>query len=367
MYKLKGIFRQLRDPRAANASYEFLEILVIALAAVLCGAKGPTDMADFGRRRKDLLSQFLPLKRGIPSHDTFNDVFRALDPVGFERVFRRFVEAFAAFHRLDLNGVVAVDGKSLCGAYERGKSATPFHLVNAFAAKARIALASQKAPARNESEAALQMLGMLRLKNKIVTADALFCSRPFARTVLDREGHYVLALKGNQSGLFASVVGRFGCKGDRDTARALQEATHDRRELRRATVMRDSELAAKHKFPGIVALARITSWRRRKGFPADKPFVRYFLLSKYVSAKRLLDIVRSHWSIENQLHWVLDVILGEDANRIRKDQAPENLAILRKIALNILRAHPDKLSLRRKINAAAWDDAFLLSLLGQKR
>src|ERR1051326_1345127 len=207
MGKLKSIFRKLQDPRAANASYELLEILVIALAAMLCGAKGPTDMADFGWRRKALLSRFLPLKRGVPSHDTFNDVFRALDPVGFERVFRRFVEAFAKFHRLDLDGVVAVDGKSLCGAYERGKSATPMHLVNAFAAKARIALASQKAPARNESEAALQMLKMLRLKNKIVTADALFCSRSFAQTVLDREGHYVLALKANQSSLFADVAG----------------------------------------------------------------------------------------------------------------------------------------------------------------
>jgi predicted transposase YbfD/YdcC len=367
MGKLKSIFRKLEDPRAANASYELLEILVIALAAVLCGAKGPTDMADFGRRRKTLLGQFLPLKRGVPSHDTFNDVFRVLDPIGFERAFRRFVEAFAKFHRLDMNGVVAIDGKSLCGAYERGKSATPMHLVNAFAAKARIALASQKAPARNESEAALQMLQMLRLKNRIVTADALFCSRPFAQTVLDREGHYVLALKGNQSKLFTDVVGRFGRKGERDTAQVPLAVNHDRRELRKAAVMRDSELATKHKFPGIVAVARITSQRRRRGFPADKPCVRYFLLSKYVSAKRLLDIVRSHWAVENQLHWVLDVIFGEDANRTRKDEAPQNLAILRKMALNILRAHPDKLSIRRKINAAAWDDAFLLSLLSQKR
>lgn len=367
MGQLKRLFRELADPRARNASYELLEILVIALAAVLCGAKGPTDMADFGRRRKELLSQFLPLKRGIPSHDTFNDVFRALDPVGFERVFGRFVKAFAKFHRLDLSGVVAVDGKSLCGAYERGKSATPMHLVNAFAAKARVALASLRAPGRNESEAALQILKMLRLKNKIVTADALFCSRPFAKTVLGGKGHYVLTLKGNQSTLFADVVSRFAHKGERDTAEVRHGASHDRREVRRAVVMRDSRLAAKHNFPGIAAIAKITSRRQRKGLSADKPYIRYFLLSKYLSAKRVLDVVRSHWSIENQLHWVLDVILGEDANRTRKDEAPQNLAILRKMALNILRAHPDKISLRRKINAAAWDDAFLLHLLGQKR
>jgi predicted transposase YbfD/YdcC len=367
MGKLRSYLRKLRDPRAANASYELLEILFIALAAVLCGAQGATDMADFGRRKIELLRLFLPLKRGVPSHDVFSDVFRMLDPEAFEQVFRRFVTAFAKFHGLDLSGVIAVDGKSLCGAYERGKSATPMHLVNVFAAKARLALASRKAPGRNEIEAALEILRMLRLKKKIVTADALFCSRAFARAVLDQGGHYALALKKNQGKLFADVERRFARKGERDTAQLLEEATHDRRERRRATVMRDSTLAERHNFPGIAAIARITSWRRRKAQPGEKPFVRYFILSKYVSAKRALEIVRSHWSVENQMHWVLDVVFAEDANRARKDAAPENLAVLRRFALNILRAHPDPISMRRKMNAAAWDDNFLLSLFGQKR
>jgi predicted transposase YbfD/YdcC len=367
MGKFKKYFRRLRDPRAANASYPLLEVLMVALAAMLSGAKGATDMADFGRRKIELLRQFLPLKHGTPSHDVFSDVFRALDPVAFERVFRQFVTAFAEFHGLDLNGVVAVDGKSLCGAYERGQSATPMHLVNVFAAKARLALASRKAPGRNEAEAALQILQMLRLKRKIVTADALFCSRAFAGSVLDQGGHYVLALKKNQSKLFAAVERRFAHKGERDTAEQREEASHDRRELRRAAVMRDSRLAEAHNFPGIVAVARITSRRHRKGQPADKPFVRYFLLSKHISATRLLAIVRSHWSIENSLHWILDVHLAEDASRARKDAAPENLAVMRRVALNLLQAHPAQLSIRRKINVAAWDDTFLLSLFGQKR
>ena len=166
---------------------------------------------------------------------------------------------------LDLTGVFAVDGKSLCGAYERGKSALPVHLVNVFAAKARVALASRKAPGRNESEAALEVLQMLRLKRKIVTADALFCSRAFAKAVLDREGNYVLALKKNQGKLFAEVERRFARKGERDMAEQLAEATHDRREKRRATIMRDIRLAELHNFPGIAAIARITSWRRPKG------------------------------------------------------------------------------------------------------
>lgn len=362
MGKLKSFFRKLRDPRAANARYELLEILIIALAATLCGAKSATDMADFGRRKQDFLRRFLPLPHGTPSHDTFCDVFRALDPKGFEQVFRRFVAAFARFHRLDLDGVIAIDGKSLRGAYERGQSATPMHLVNAFAGKARLALAARKAPRRKELDAALEILQMLRLKRKIVTADALFCSRPFARTVLDHGGHYVLALKGNQGRLYANAVSRFAHKGERATAQELLEVSHDRRELRKAAVMRDSALAAKHNFPGIAAIGRISSWRKRTGAPADKPFVRYFLLSKYVSAKRLLAIVRSHWSIENTLHWVLDVDLAEDAHRARKDHAPENFAVLRRLALNLLQAHPAEISIRRKMNAAAWDDNFLLSL-----
>jgi predicted transposase YbfD/YdcC len=177
----------------------------------------------------------------------------------------------------------------------------------------------------------------------------------------------VLALKKNQSKLFTAVEGRFGRGGERDQAEQLQEVTHDRRELRRATVMRDTRLAETHNFPGIVAIAKVMSRRRCKGRPADKPFVRYFIMSKYLPAERLLEIVRSHWSIENQMHWILDVVLAEDANRARKDDAPENLAVLRRFALNLLRAHPDQISMRRKVKAAAWDDDFLLSLLGQKR
>jgi predicted transposase YbfD/YdcC len=282
-------------------------------------------------------------------------------------VFRKFVSAFAETHGLDLSGVFAVDGKSLCGAYERGKSALPVHLVNVFAAKARLALAARKAPGRNESQAALELLQMLCLKRKIITADALFCSRPFAKAIGERGGNYVLALKKNQGKLFAEVERRFARKGKRDVAEQLQEATHDRREKRRATVMRDKTLATRHTCPGIAAIARVTCWRRRKGQPADKPVVRYFLLSKCISAKKLLEIVRAHWTVENQMHWVLDVVFAEDANRARKDAAPENLAILRRLALNLLRAHPEPISMRRKMNAAAWDGTFFLSLLRQKR
>jgi predicted transposase YbfD/YdcC len=367
MEKFRKVFRGLPDPRAPNAYHDLLDILVIALAAVLCGAKGATDMALFGRSKKGLLRQFLRLDHGIPSHDTFSRVLRALDPQAFEQAFRQFMAAFAKANGIKLTGVVAVDGKALRGAYERGRSATPLHMVNVFAAEARMALASRKAPGRNEAQGALEVLRMLSLEGCIVTADALHCHREFAATVLKRGAHYALALKQNQGKLFDAVARRFARAGKRSVAKRLEPSTHDRQESRRATVIRDTRVAAASRFPGVVALARITSRRRPHGARAEKPVVRYYLLSKYMAAKRLLQIVRSHWGIENRLHWVLDVVFDEDGGRTRKDNGPENLAILRRFAVNLVRAHPERTSMRQKVKRAGWDDAFLLDLLGHMR
>jgi predicted transposase YbfD/YdcC len=367
MRKFRKVFRSLRDPRAANAQHDLLEILIIALAAVLCGAKGPTDMALFGRSKRKLLQEFLALKHGIPSHDTFGRVLQALDPQAFERAFRRFMAAFAKANRIRFTGVVAIDGKAVRGAYERGRSSTPLHMVNVFATEARMALASRKAPGRNEAKGALEVLRMLSLEGCIVTGDALHCNRPFATTVLKRGGHYVLALKENQSKLFGAVARRLARSGKRSVVKHVEPSTHDRHESRRATVIRDVAVGAANRFPGVAALARITSRRRLCGKSADKPVVRYYLLSKYFPARRLLQIVRSHWGIENQLHWVLDVIFGEDGARTRKDNAPENLATLRRLAINIIRSHPDRISMRQKVKRAGWDDAFLLDLISHMR
>jgi len=360
MVGFKRAFKRLRDPRAANAQHELLEVLFIALAATLCGAQGAADMARFGQAKEGLLRSVLRLEHGIPSHDTFSRVFRVLDPQGFERQFQRFMAAFAKANKLSLKGVVAIDGKSLRRAYERGKAATPLHLVNAFAAEARLALASRKAPNRNETAAALEVLSMLCLEGSIVTADALFCSRSFAERVLESGGDYVLALKGNQSKLLNAAGHRLACSGPRSSAKT-QETNHDRCEWRSATVIRDKSLA--EDFPGVTALAKITSKRRVGGGKAEPVFTRFYLLSKYLTATKLLAVVRSHWAIENQLHWMLDVAFNEDGDRTRKDNAPENLAILRKLALNILQAHPAKFSIRQKIKSAGWDDTFLLSLI----
>jgi predicted transposase YbfD/YdcC len=367
MGRFKKVFRRLPDPRASNAQHILLEILVIALAAVLCGAESCSDMAEFGLAKEGLLRLFLGLEHGIPSHDTFSRVFRLLEPQAFEAAFRRFMAAFAKANRLVLKGVVAIDGKALRGAFERGQETAPLQLVNVWAVEARMALAQQKAPGRNEAAGALEVLQLLSLEGCIVTADALHCHRAIASTVLERGGDYVLAIKANRGPLFKTVVDQFARAGQRSTVQQLEPSTHDRREARRATIMRNTSLAAVHHFPGVAAIGRVTSRRRRHGKPADPPVVRYYLLSKYMSAKRLLQITRSHWTIENQLHWVLDVHFDEDGNRARKDNAPENLAILRRLALNILRAQPDPKPIRRKIKRAGWDDAFLLAMLSHMR
>jgi predicted transposase YbfD/YdcC len=360
------MFCKVPDPRADNSWHDLLEVLFIALAAVLCGAEGPTDMEEFGLAKEALLRRILRLEHGIPSHDTFSRVFRLLDPQAFGEAFRRFTSAMAKNIGLDLTGVVAIDGKALRGAYERGRCSTPLHMVNVWATGARVVLAQCKAPGRNEALGAVEVLDLLCLNGCIVTADALHCHRAFAAKVLSRGGNYVLALKKNQSALFADAERLFRRTRKRSVAEQLEPSTHDRREWRRAVVVRDNVLAGKHKFPGIVAVARISCRRKPQG-KASEPLVRYFLMSKFVSAKRLLLVTRSHWSIENQLHWVLDVIFDEDGNRARKDNAPENLAILRGLALNIARAHPGSMSMRRKIKRAGWDNAFLLSMLAQMR
>jgi predicted transposase YbfD/YdcC len=361
MEKFESIFRDVPDPRADNARHDLVDVLVIALAAVLCGAEGCADMAEFGCAKEGLLRQFLRLEHGIPSHDTFSRVFRLLDPKAFEPVFRRFMAEFAE----ELHGVVAVDGKALRGAFERGRKTTPLQLVNVWAAEARLAIAQRLAPKRNEVAAALEVLQLLSLEGCIVTADALHCHAGMARGILDRGGEYALALKENQSALFADAQALLQTAAEPAYAEQLTTG-HDRDEQRQAVVVPAVALARKHGFPGIAAVARIDL--RRRGAGADEQrLIRYFLLSKPFSPARVLAITRAHWGIENQLHWVLDVVFDEDRARNRKDNGPENLAIMRKLALNILRSHPSTASIRRKIKRAGWDDIFLLSMLAQMR
>ncbi len=357
-----SVFSDLEDPRAANARHDLSEILFVALSAVLCGAESCADMAEFGKAKEALLRRMLRLEHGIPSHDTFSRVFRLLDPEAFEAEFCGFMAAFAR----ELTGVVAIDGKALRGAFERGRKTTPLHLVNVWAAEQRLALAQRRAPARNEVAGALEVIKLLSLAGCTVTADALHCHAKMAQAILDREGAYVLALKENQSALFAEAQACFEDPASPEEFAEERSKSHDRIEQRRAIVVQAAGLAERHGFPGIQAVARVEALRQAAGKPAERK-LRHFLLSEPLSAERLLQVVRSHWSIENQLHWVLDVVFDEDRARNRKGNGPQNLAILRKLALNLLRNSTHKASIRRKIKRAGWDDEFLLSLLAQMR
>lgn len=358
------IFEDVEDPRAGNARHDLLELLFIALAAVLCGAESCADMADFGKAKEDVLREVLRLEHGTPSHDTFSRVFRLLDPEAFEVAFARFMGAFAKGNRL--KGVVAIDGKAIRGAFAKGAKATPLHLVNVWAAEQRLALAQRLAPGRNEVAGALEAVKLLSLKGCIATVDALHCNRPMAQAILDAKGQYVMALKENQSGLFEAVERRFAELDQGDTFGSEIQSSHGRSEQRTARVIADTALARSHDFPGIRAIAKVDTLRQIEGKP-DETTTRYFLLSRVFPPDRLLQIVRTHWTIENQLHWVLDVVFDEDGARNRKDNGPQNIALLRKIALNLLRSHPDKASIRRKIKKAGWDDMFLLSILAHMR
>jgi len=357
-------FQEIDDPRADNARHELVEILFIALLACLCGAKGCSDMAEFGRAKEGLLRRVLTLAHGVPSHDTFSRLFRLIDPKAFEAAFRRFTAAFAAAAGLARpKGVVALDGKALRGAYERGRACMPRVMVTAWGAETRMTLACLEAEGGDEAGGALQLIALLQLKGCVVTADALHCHRAMAGAIRAQGGDYVIAVKGNQPALLREAEAALAAaETNAVTARAAQKA-HDRDETREAIVASAGHMAGLHDFPGLAAVARVTG---RRG--ADKPATRVFLLSRRFAPDRLLQIVRAHWDIENGQHWTLDVVFDEDGARNRKDNGPANLAVLRRMAMNIARAHPDpKTSLRQKLLRAGWDDKFLFELIRHMR
>lgn len=364
MERFQEYFGDLADPRADNSRHELVEILFIALLASLCGATSCSDMEEFGMAKEPLLRPILTLEHGIPSHDTFSRVFRLLDPEAFEKAFRGFMSAFAAAAKVgETKGVVALDGKALRRAYERGQSHMPRVIVTAWGVQTRMTLASMLAPNNNEAEAALQLINLLQLKGCVVTADALHCHRAMAKAIVERGADYVLAVKGNQPSLLRDAQAAVAAAGKRLKPAKTKGTAHGRKERRAAIVVPAANMAGDHDFPGLAAVARVESRR-----DSQEPAVRYFLLSKLFDPERLLDIVRSHWTIENVLHWPLDVILDEDLARTRKDNGPANLAVLRRLALNIARAHPDtKTSLRRKLLRAGWDQDFLLQLIAHMR
>lgn len=362
MERFEAWFCDLPDPRAANVRHDLMEVMFIALAAVLCGAEDCTDMADFAHARRDWLETLLELPHGVPSHDTFSRVFRLLEPAPFEAAFTRFATGFGK----RLKGVLAIDGKALRGAYRRGARTSPLHMVNIWADEARMVIAQKTAPGRNEIAGALEALALVTLEGCIVTADALYCRADIAARITDRGGDYVLGLKANQPGVLRLVEEHLASSRARTATAGKPVLAHGRIETRSARTITIRSLDSLCGIPGARAAASITSFRRTAD-GREETFTRHFLLSRAMSPRRLLDVVRAHWGIENRLHWMLDVVFAEDANRTRTGNGPANLSLIRKIALNLVRAAPVKGSIKTRIKRAAWNNDALNFLLAHMR
>lgn len=371
-------FASLPDPRVERTRVHALsEILVIALCAVISGAEAFTDIEDWGRAKEPWLRERLVLAHGIPSHDTFNRVFSRLDPEAFTACFLRWVEAL----REPTQGeIIALDGKTLRHSFDTAGGRGAIHVVSAWAAANRLVLGQVKVDDKsNEITALPALLSLLDVHGCIVTIDAMGCQKELARQIVDQGGDYVLALKGNQPTLFADVqlflddwaAGNLTVEGQ--TYRTF-DADHGRQETRRYWVTADiAWLVERH---GLGTWAQLTSIgmvesQRRNGGPGTPVTVerRYYISSLAADgpagAVRFAGAVRGHWGIENQVHWVLDLSFREDECRVRKDHAPQNLATLRHLALNLLRRdQKTKRGVKGKRLKAGWDERYLEELLG---
>jgi len=353
-------WQDLEDPRTGNAVlHDFHELLMIALCTVLCGGQSAVDMDVFARAKEPFLRGFLKLENGLPRHDTFSRLFRLLDPAQFHVAFQRFMARFSE----QCQGVVAIDGKVLRRSFDRASGKSALHMVSAWGCEQRMVLAQIATDAKsNEITAVPALLKMLSLKGTIVTADALNCQRAIAQQIVDQGGDYALALKGNQGTLHDDVSTYMDDPASKTTtAKPVVEADHGRIETRTASVCTDIDWLADHGWPGLAAVGKVV--RTRETATKTSTETAYYLLSAALSPERFNDVVRSHWGVENRLHWRLDVVMNEDQDRTRLDNAPQNLAVLRHMALNVMQKDATKGSLRGKFKRAGWDDAYLTKLI----
>jgi predicted transposase YbfD/YdcC len=359
----RDCFSAVADPRTGNARrHDLHELLLITLCAVLCGGESCVDMADFAEEKEAFLREFLNLDNGLPSHDTFSRVFRALEPEQFRACFQTFMTRFSE----TCQGVIAIDGKVLRRSFDTASAKSALHMVSAWGCEQRLVLGQIATDAKsNEITAVPKLLAMLSLKGCIVTVDALNCQRGIARQIVDQGGDYALALKGNQGTLHDDVRRFLDDPGsEKITAPPAVEGDHGRIETRVATVSTAIDwLQEHHQWPGLKAIGKIV--RTREIGTKITTETAYYLLSTEMTAERFGDVARAHWAVENNLHWMLDVTMNEDQARNRLDNGPNNLAVLRHMALNILNAQKSKISTRRKIKRAGWNNAFLANLLAQ--
>jgi predicted transposase YbfD/YdcC len=358
-------FKDMPDPRQrGKVMYPLGEVLLLALLAVLAGAESFVDIARFGCMKLDLLRRFRPFLDGTPSHDHLGDIFAALDAEQFQRCFVAWTASLIGVPE----GVVAIDGKTARrSGGKAGKGA--IHMVSAFVASQRLVLGQVKvAEKSNEIVAIPKLLDMLVVEGAIITIDAMGCQRAIAQKIIDKKADHVFGLKGNQGSLREDVelfVTEQRAKDFADTMISRAEtvdADNGRIETRTITVIHDIDwLQKRHGWPGLKAVAIVESIRETNG--VIEKDTRFYITSLVMLAHLLGPIIRSHWAIENSLHWVMDMVFRDDECRIRTNHAPANFTTIKHMAHNLLRrpAGKDSFRLRRKV--AGWDDEFLASLV----
>jgi predicted transposase YbfD/YdcC len=371
-------FKTIADPRVDRTKdHDLVDILVIAVCALLCAAESFNDMEDFGKAKQEWFKTFLKLRNGIPSHDTFNRVFAALDPKQFLECFLRWTQSL---RRAVAQEIVALDGKALRRALNKRQS--PKYVVSAWAQSNNLVLGQVKVDDKsNEITAIPELLRVLELAGCIVTVDAMGCQKKIAKEIIEADADYVMALKGNQETVHQEVKSFLDAtleqkKAARPKGAALPRAIaglqefqtvekdHGRIETRRYYQSDELEwFADRAKWEGLRTVGMVESIREVDGQTTIER--RYYLSSLKQEVQTFARAVRGHWSVENQLHWVMDVCMGEDRSRARNGYAAENLATLRRLALNLLkREKTKKRGIHGKQLNASWDHAYLLKLLG---
>jgi predicted transposase YbfD/YdcC len=360
-------FATLTDPRRRKITHPLLNFIVIAICAVICGADDFVAIADFGRRKRTWFRKILDLKNGIPSHDRFNAIFAMLSPAEFERCLLSWIQAL---HEVTGGQVIAIDGKTLRGSFDKASSKSAIHMISAWASANSISLGQVVADEKsNEITAIPKLLEMLHLKGATVTIDAIGCQTDIARRIIDGGGHYVLNVKGNQGRLRDGIEEFFAefLDGNRPSVPVHQQHStnsgHGRKEARWhyvCPVPRD--LPDRQRWPGLKAIGMVISNTIRDG--KECVDIHSYILSKKLAVKKFAAIVKGHWAIENELHWQLDVTFREDHCRIRKGNADANFSTLRRTALTLLKNEKTaKLGVKNKRLSAGWDEDYLLQVL----
>jgi len=365
--RIQDHFAELTDPRRREVTYPLINVVVIAVCAVICGADDFVAIAKFGRTKRKWFAKFLDLKSGIPSHDRFNAILAAIKPDEFEKCLLSWI---VALHEISDGQIVAIDGKTLRRSFDKASNKSAIHMVSAWATANHISLGQVVVDAKsNEITAIPKLLEMLEISGSLVTIDAMGCQREIARRIVEAKADYCLSAKGNQPTLHQGIINFFDDHLEDDFARTqvrrykTHEKGHGREETRYYYVCPvPKDLPDRSRWAHLRAIGITVNITRRDG--KDCVEVRYYILSKYISARRFAEAVRGHWGIENNLHWQLDVTFQEDQCRIRKGHADANFSILRRTALSMLKNESTlKVGIKNKRLTAGWDETYLAKVL----